>query len=57
MSDDCEEPEDPDVADLPPELADHQGPLFVTDPETGERTYEDFSSLLADVFRRGERGK
>jgi hypothetical protein len=51
-------PPDPDLDDLPAELADHDGPLTIRarDPETGETftaptTREDVATGLADVRR------
>jgi len=51
-------PRDPDLDDLPAELAEHHGPLTIRarDPETGETfeaptTREDVATGLADLRR------
>lgn len=59
MTDDL--PSDPDMDDLPPELAEHDGVLSIRarDPETGETysaptTREDVARGLADLRRQRE---
>jgi hypothetical protein len=55
-------PPDPDLDDLPPELAEHDGPIFMRarDRETGElsdpapTTCEDVAISLADLRRSRE---
>ena len=54
-------PRDPDLDDLPPEMAQHDGPFTICarDPETGETfeaptTREDVATGLADLRRSRE---
>jgi hypothetical protein len=52
-------PRDPDLDDLPPELADHVGPLFIEAVFDGERvrapiTREQLASVFAEQRRRKE---
>jgi hypothetical protein len=61
MTDDM--PRDPDMDDLPPELAEHRRPLTIRarDPETGETfeaptTREDVTTGLADLRRMRKDG-
>jgi hypothetical protein len=52
-------PPDPDLDDLPPELADHHGPLYIEAVFDGERvrasiTREQIAAVFADRRRREE---